>query len=83
LFHAIGFFFKHSNDGQKVQLNTDLLKLSTDIYTENDGRLKLNEIRSVIKMGALLIRGEVFLRKGEVWWKGGPGNYFNKSKTFY
>ncbi len=45
--------------------------------------LKLNEISSVINMGTFLIRGEVFLMKGEVWWKGGPGNYFNKSETFY
>jgi hypothetical protein len=29
-------------------------------------------------MGAFLIKGEAFLMKGEVWWRGSPGSCFNK-----
>jgi hypothetical protein len=68
----LGFSVSRVTD-KKVHLNTDLLKPRHEyLYRKMMAWLKLNEIRSVMKLGALLKM--VFFNKGECSRKGDWGS---------
>ncbi len=52
-FCAIGFFFKRSSDWQKSPVEYWFIKIETQVFIQKMmAWLKLNKIKSVIKMGA-------------------------------
>ncbi len=76
-FVQLGFSVSKVTD-KKAQLNTDLLKQRHEyLYKKVVVWLKLNEIRSVIKMGEILIK-QYRLKFGEAFWKGGWGVFVVK-----